>query len=49
MKTITITALMATLVAIPLILRRRRALAVSGEPVGPSDDPRRYDLFDFVS
>ena len=49
MKTITITALMATLLAIPLILHRRRALAGSGEPGGLSDDPRRYDIFDFVN
>jgi hypothetical protein len=45
MKALTITALMATLVAIPLILHRRRMQPV---PAEVRDDPRRYDLFDFV-
>jgi hypothetical protein len=49
MKTFTITALMATLVAIPLILRMRRIQPVPVEPEGVRDDPRRYDLFDFVN
>ena len=48
MRTITITALVATLVAIPFILRRHRA-QVRVVPVAGDDDPRRYDVFDFVS
>jgi len=49
MKTLTITALMATLVAIPLIIHRHRTAAASAASGTPADDPRRYDLFDFVS
>ncbi len=49
MKTLTLTALMAALVAIPLIIRRHRTAAASVAAGAPSDDPRRYDLFDFVS
>ncbi|HTO93421.1 MAG TPA: hypothetical protein VMM80_03590 [Bacteroidota bacterium] len=48
MRTITITALVATLVAIPFILRRHRA-QVRVVPVAGDDDPRRYDVFDFVN
>ena len=48
MRTITITALMATLVAIPFILHRRRT-QLRAIPVAGEDDPRRYDIFDFVS
>ena len=50
MKTITVTALMATLVLIPFFLRRRREslIPVLGEDEG-YDDPRRHDLFDFMS
>jgi hypothetical protein len=47
-----ITALMATLVAIPWILRKRRTrleLIQAESGVRPSEDPRRYDLFDFMS
>jgi hypothetical protein len=41
---------MATLVAIPLILRRHRTGGGSGRVgMGGEDDPRRYDIFDFVS
>jgi hypothetical protein len=50
--TVTITALMATLMAIPWILRKRRARlqAIQAESgVRPFDDDRRYDLFDFMS
>ncbi|MEW6512192.1 MAG: hypothetical protein AB1428_14670 [Bacteroidota bacterium] len=51
MRTLTITAMMAALVALPLILRKRRArlqtIAVESG-VRPPDDPRRYDLFDFM-
>jgi hypothetical protein len=49
MRTFTITALMATLVAIPLMLHRHRTAAASGAGGMRTDDPRRYDLFDFVS
>ena len=49
MKTLTITALMATLVAIPLIIHRHRTASAPGAAGAPADDPRRYDLFDFVS
>jgi len=48
MRTLTITALMATLVAIPFFLRRRRA-QVRAIPAAIEDDPRRYDVFDFIS
>jgi hypothetical protein len=48
MRTIAITAFMATLVAIPLILHMKKA-EVRTIPVGDASDPRRYDLFDFVS
>ena len=47
MRTLTITALMATLVAIPFIIRRHRA-QVRAIPAAGEDDPRRYDVFDFV-
>jgi len=40
---------MATLVAIPLILARQKMAAASVAAGAPGDDPRRYDLFDFVS
>jgi hypothetical protein len=50
MKTLTITALMAALVAIPLIVHRHRVQAAAGREGNPvPDDPRRYDIFDFVS
>ena len=50
MKTLTITALMATLVAIPLLVHIHRAQGASGrERDAVPDDPRRYDIFDFVS
>jgi len=39
---------MATLVAIPFILRRRRAQLRLLRPEA-GEDPRRYDVFDFVS
>ncbi len=48
MKALTITALMATLVAIPLLVHRHRMQAVRAE-AGDRDDPRRYDVFDFVN
>jgi hypothetical protein len=48
MKALTMTAVVASLVAIPLILHKciRNAGAHTG---ARRDDPRRYDLFDFVS
>jgi len=49
MKTLAITALMATLVAIPLIIHRHRTATASGAEGVRTDDSRRYDLFDFVS
>ncbi len=52
MRTLTITALMATLVALPWFLhkRRTRLQVVRVESgVNPPEDPRRYDLFDFIS
>ena len=50
MKTLTITALVATLVAIPLIVRMHRVQAAAGrEGNTVPEDPRRYDIFDFVS
>jgi hypothetical protein len=52
MRTFTITALMATLFAGSWILHKRRARlqAVRAESgVRPPEDPRRYDLFDFLS
>jgi len=52
MRTLTITALMATLVALPWFLRKRRTrlqLVEAESGARPPEDPRRYDLFDFVS
>jgi len=40
---------MATLVAIPFILRRHRAQVRTIRADSGTDDPRRYDVFDFVS
>jgi len=48
MRTFTITALMATLVAIPFIIRRHRAQVLPAR-AADADDPRRYDVFDFVN
>jgi hypothetical protein len=51
MKALTLTAVMATIVALPILFGKRRA-KVQEERVGPGvhpyEDPRRYDLFDFV-
>ena len=52
MRTLTITALMATLFAGSWIFhkRRTRLQAIRTESGDrPSEDPRRYDLFDFLS
>jgi hypothetical protein len=48
-KTLTITALMATIVAIPLVIRRNRALArLAAINESREDEFRRHDLFDFL-
>jgi hypothetical protein len=51
MKVLTLTAVMATIVAIPILFSKRRAnvrdeRAQSG--VQPYEDSRRYDVFDFM-
>jgi hypothetical protein len=49
MRTLTITALLATLVAIPLIVRHYW-VQVPAEGEQPRvDDSQRYDLFEFIS
>jgi hypothetical protein len=51
MKVFALTAVMATIVAIPILFGKRRAKvreerARSG--IQPYDDSRRYDVFDFM-
>jgi hypothetical protein len=52
MKTLTLAAMVATLVAIPLILRKRRtrlgATRIESDEC-PAGDSRLYDVFDFVT
>lgn len=48
MRTLTITALLATLVAIPLIVRRHTVRVPAEDEQSAADDPQRYDLFDFM-
>jgi hypothetical protein len=52
MKTLTWTAVLATVVAIPFFLHKRRIrLEVQRIESGdhPHDEYRRYDLYDFIS
>jgi len=51
MRALTITAALATIVAIPFLLSKRRTKVPEDKPesgVQPYDDPRRYDVFDFI-
>jgi hypothetical protein len=51
MKAITFTAFVATIVALPILLSKRRAKARDERTesgVQPYEDPRRYDVFDFM-
>jgi len=49
MRTLTITALLATLVAIPLIVHHYRVRPVAGDDEAREDESQRYDLFEFIS
>ena len=53
MKPMTLTALMALLVAIPLILKKKRPTPVKidnlGNETAPSDENERYAIDDFLS
>ena len=49
--TLTLTAVLATIVAIPFLLHKRRArlrLLRAESGVRPRDEERRYDIFDFT-
>jgi hypothetical protein len=50
--TLTITAVLATIVAIPFFLHKRRArlrLLRAESGVRPHEEERRYDVFDFTN
>ena len=53
MKTATITAVMALLVAIPLILKKKRLTPLEidnlGNETAPSDENERYAIDDFLT
>jgi hypothetical protein len=49
MKTVTITALVATLIAIPLFLLKRNARLQAQRCGDEGEEEQRYDLFDLLS
>jgi hypothetical protein len=51
MKAVTVTAILALIVGIPLVLRRCRALHPTRSRInqGNSKDQRLYDIDDFIS